>query len=130
METPDLARMRSEYARDGLDESAAGDDPVALFSRWLDEAVAAGVHEPNAMALATATPDGRPSSRIVLLKGFDAAGLVFYTGYGSRTPASTASSIHRVNRATGSSPAVVSSSPSRAYSDRIRARSGVSMCPR
>ena len=84
METPDLARMRSEYARDGLDESAAGDDPVALFSRWLDEAVAAGVHEPNAMALATATPDGRPSSRIVLLKGFDAAGLVFYTGYGSR----------------------------------------------
>lgn len=84
METPDLARMRSEYARDGLDETAAGDDPVALFVRWLDEAVAAGVHEPNAMALATATPDGRPSSRIVLLKGFDAAGLVFFTGYGSR----------------------------------------------
>jgi pyridoxamine 5'-phosphate oxidase len=84
MESPDLARMRSEYARDGLDEAAAGDDPVALFARWLDEAVAAGVHEPNAMALATATPDGRPSSRIVLLKGFDAAGLVFFTGYGSR----------------------------------------------
>ncbi|MFC5675814.1 pyridoxamine 5'-phosphate oxidase [Aeromicrobium endophyticum] len=84
METPDLARMRSEYARDGLDESAAGDDPVDLFTRWLDDAVAAGVHEPNAMALATATPDGRPSSRIVLLKGFDASGLVFFTGYGSR----------------------------------------------
>jgi len=84
METPDLARMRSEYARDGLDETAAGDDPVALFTRWLDDAVAAGVHEPNAMALATATPDGRPSSRIVLLKGFDAAGLVFFTGYDSR----------------------------------------------
>jgi pyridoxamine 5'-phosphate oxidase len=84
MESPDLARMRSEYARDGLDESAAGGDPVTLFSRWLDEAVAAGVHEPNAMALATATPDGRPSSRIVLLKGFDARGLVFFTGYGSR----------------------------------------------
>jgi pyridoxamine 5'-phosphate oxidase len=84
METPDLARMRSEYARDGLDEGAAGDDPVALFGRWIDEAVDAGVHEPNAMALATATPDGRPSSRIVLLKGFDARGLVFFTGYGSR----------------------------------------------
>jgi pyridoxamine 5'-phosphate oxidase len=84
MESPDLARMRSEYARDGLDEMAAGDDPVALFNRWLDDAVAAGVHEPNAMALATATPGGRPSSRIVLLKGFDAAGLVFFTGYGSR----------------------------------------------
>jgi pyridoxamine 5'-phosphate oxidase len=84
MESPDLARMRSEYARDGLDEQAAGDDPVALFVRWLDDAVSADVHEPNAMALATATPDGRPSSRIVLLKGLDARGLVFFTGYDSR----------------------------------------------
>jgi pyridoxamine 5'-phosphate oxidase len=84
MESPELARMRSEYARDGLDEAASGDDPVALFERWLDDAVAAQLHEPNAMALATATADGRPSSRIVLLKGFDAAGLVFFTGYASR----------------------------------------------
>jgi pyridoxamine 5'-phosphate oxidase len=84
MESPDLARMREDYARDGLDEAAAGDDPVALFDRWLDEAVAAGVHEPNAMALATATTDGRPSVRIVLLKGFDDRGLVFFTGYESR----------------------------------------------
>jgi len=84
MESPDLARMRSEYARDGLDETAAGDDPVALFGRWLDEAVTADLHEPNAMALATATADGRPSSRIVLLKGFDARGLAFFTGYDSR----------------------------------------------
>lgn len=76
--------MRHEYADAGLDESAAGADPVALFQRWLAEAVAAGVHEPNAMALATATADGRPSSRIVLLKGFDAAGLVFFTGFESR----------------------------------------------
>lgn len=76
--------MRRDYARAGLDEDAAGADPVTLFARWLDEAVAAGVHEPNAMALATATPDGRPSSRIVLLKGFDARGLVFFTGYESR----------------------------------------------
>lgn len=84
MESPELARMRSEYARDGLDESGAGDDPLTLFARWLDEAVAAELPEPNAMALATATADGRPSSRIVLLKGLDARGLVFFTGYHSR----------------------------------------------
>jgi pyridoxamine 5'-phosphate oxidase len=84
METPDLARMREDYARGGLDERVAGDDPLALFARWLDDAVDAGVHEPNAMALATATPDGRPSVRIVLLKGLDARGLAFFTGYESR----------------------------------------------
>ncbi|WP_456696730.1 pyridoxamine 5'-phosphate oxidase [Aeromicrobium sp. P5_D10] len=84
METPDLARMREEYSRAGLDESAAGDDPLALFAQWLDDAVDADVYEPNAMALATATPDGRPSVRTVLLKGFDARGLTFFTGYESR----------------------------------------------
>lgn len=76
--------MRAEYARDGLDEAAAGDDPLALFDRWLDEAVAAQVHEPNAMALATSTPDGRPSVRIVLLKGMDGSGMTFFTNYDSR----------------------------------------------
>ncbi|MCW2830055.1 MAG: pdxH [Aeromicrobium sp.] len=90
METPDLARMRAEYARDGLDETAAGDDPLALFARWLDDAVDADVHEPNAMALATATTDGRPSVRIVLLKGLDARGLAFFTGYESRKGAELA----------------------------------------
>lgn len=84
MQTPDLAHMRDEYADVGLDERAAGDDPLALFEQWLAEAVQAGVHEPNAMALATATSDGRPSSRIVLLKGLDERGLVFFTGYESR----------------------------------------------
>lgn len=94
METPshsrlDLAGMRDEYTAGGLDEAeldrdGVGADPVALFRRWLDDAVRAQVHEPNAMALATASPDGRPSSRIVLLKGFDAGGLVFFTSYGSR----------------------------------------------
>ncbi len=84
METPDLARMRLDYTRDGLDEASAGTDPLALFARWLEDAVDAGLDEPNAMALATATPDGRPSSRIVLLKGLDARGLAFYTGYDSR----------------------------------------------
>ena len=81
---PNLAAMRRDYADGGLDERQAGQDPVALFERWLDDAVASGMHEPNAMALATATPTGRPSSRIVLLKGFDADGLVFFTGYESR----------------------------------------------
>ena len=84
MESPDLAALRAEYAREGLDEADAGDDPVALFSRWLDEAVAAGIHEPNAMSLATADESGRPSARTVLLKGFDGAGAVFYTNYDSR----------------------------------------------
>ena len=84
MESPDLAALRAEYAREGLDEADAGDDPVALFGRWLDNAVAAGIHEPNAMALATADEAGRPSVRTVLLKGFDEAGAVFYTNYDSR----------------------------------------------
>jgi pyridoxamine 5'-phosphate oxidase len=84
MEYPDLARMREQYARDGLDEKDAGDDPLALFRTWLGEAIMAELHEPNAMALATATTDGRPSVRTVLLKGLDERGLVFFTGYESR----------------------------------------------
>jgi pyridoxamine 5'-phosphate oxidase len=84
MESPDLAALRAEYAREGLDEADAGADPVALFARWLADAVSAGIHEPNAMALATADPSGRPSVRTVLLKGFDEAGAVFYTNYDSR----------------------------------------------
>ncbi|MRK00738.1 pyridoxamine 5'-phosphate oxidase [Aeromicrobium sp. S22] len=84
METPDLARMREDYARAGLDETDAGDDPLALFGRWLDDALTARLYEPNAMALATATHDGRPSVRIVLLKGIDERGLTFFTGYESR----------------------------------------------
>ncbi len=76
--------MRAEYAQVGLDDDAAGDDPLPLFGRWLDEAIAAKVSEPNAMALATATPSGHPSVRIVLLKGLDSEGAVFYTNYDSR----------------------------------------------
>jgi pyridoxamine 5'-phosphate oxidase len=84
MVSPDLAALRAEYAREGLQEAEAGDDPVALFRQWVADAVAAGVHESNAMALATADAAGRPSVRIVLLKGFDDAGAVFYTNYDSR----------------------------------------------
>lgn len=76
--------MRAEYAESGLDDDAAGDDPLSLFERWLEEAIAARIPEPNAMALATATSSGHPSVRIVLLKGIDAGGMVFFTNYSSR----------------------------------------------
>lgn len=79
-----LAAMRSEYTAGGLDEADAGDDPFDLLARWLADAVDAGVPEPNAMALGTATPDGRPSVRIVLMKGLDERGLTFFTHYTSR----------------------------------------------
>jgi pyridoxamine 5'-phosphate oxidase len=67
-----------------LTEEDLGEDPVAVLGRWLEEARAAGNPEPEAVALATATPDARPSSRMVLMKGFDDAGVVVFTNYGSR----------------------------------------------
>ena len=76
--------MRAEYTAVGLDEGAAGDDPVALFRTWLADVVAVEVIEPNAMALATANAEGVPSVRTVLLKGLDADGVVFFTNYDSR----------------------------------------------
>lgn len=78
---------RREYRDKPLNEDTAGVEPIVLFRRWLDEAVRANTgpwFEPNAMALATCGPDGRPSVRIVLLKDFDDRGLVFYTNYASR----------------------------------------------
>ena len=79
-----LSDLRKEYIRAGLDESDADADPIEQFRKWFDEALAADLHEPNAMTLATATPDGKPSARVVLLKGFDARGFVFYTNYEGR----------------------------------------------
>lgn len=79
-----LAELRQEYSLGGLSEEQAGDNPLALFQRWFEEALAAGLPEPNAMVLATAAPDGKPSARIVLLKGFDERGLTFFTSYQSR----------------------------------------------
>ena len=79
-----LADLRIDYARHGLSEEEAGTDPLALFHRWFNQALAAGQHEPNAMTLATATPNGRPSARIVLLKVADERGLTFFTNYRSR----------------------------------------------
>jgi pyridoxamine 5'-phosphate oxidase len=79
-----VARLRKEYTRPGLEESDADPNPIEQFRRWFGEALAADLHEPNAMTLATATPDGHPSARIVLLKGFDERGFVFYTNYEGR----------------------------------------------
>jgi len=80
----DPARLRTEYKRATLDEAAVHPDPLVQFSRWFDEAVAAALPEPNAMTLATVGADGRPSARIVLMKGVDARGFVFFTNYASR----------------------------------------------
>jgi pyridoxamine 5'-phosphate oxidase len=83
----DLARLRREYGDHGLDVPDLEDDPVATFRRWLADTVAAGVHEPNAMVVSTVSAEGRPSSRLVLLKGLDERGFVFYTNYESRKAA-------------------------------------------
>ena len=80
----DLAALRKSYGIAELDESASSADPLQQFTRWLDEAVAARLPEPNAMTLATVGPAGRPSTRVVLIKGFDARGIVWYTNYQSR----------------------------------------------
>jgi pyridoxamine 5'-phosphate oxidase len=76
--------MRSEYTRGTLTEADVDADPVVQFGRWFEQAEQAGLLEPTAMALATATPDGRPSARMVLLRGFDERGFCFYTNYESR----------------------------------------------
>ncbi len=79
-----IADLRREYALARLDEKDVSPDPFAEFGRWFAEALAAEVEEPNAMVLATATKDGVPSARVVLLKGFDERGFVFFTDYRSR----------------------------------------------
>lgn len=84
MATPDLADLRQQYAHADLTEQTADPDPFRFFAQWFAEARAAGVREPNAMTLATAGADGQPAARIVLLKGLDARGFVFYTNYRSR----------------------------------------------
>ena len=83
--TPEsLAALRKSYERAELDETHSADDPLKQFERWLAEAVEAKLPEPNAMTLSTVGGDLRPSSRIVLIKGYDARGIVWYTNYESR----------------------------------------------
>ena len=79
-----LSHERKSYERDALEETEAAVDPLRQFQAWMDEAFAAKVPEPNAMTLATVGADGRPSTRIVLIKGFDARGIVWFTNYDSR----------------------------------------------
>jgi pyridoxamine 5'-phosphate oxidase len=82
--TKDLARLRRSYERAELDETHSAAAPLVQFEHWLQEAITSEVPEPTAMTLATVGADGRPSTRVVLLKGCDARGLVFYTNYRSR----------------------------------------------
>jgi pyridoxamine 5'-phosphate oxidase len=80
----DLAPLRKSYERAALDEEASEADPLKQFEAWLAQAIDAKLPEPNAMTLATVGPEGRPSTRIVLIKGLDARGIVWYTNYDSR----------------------------------------------
>jgi pyridoxamine 5'-phosphate oxidase len=78
-----IADLRQNYTQGGLLETEAEPDPWQQFQKWFAAALSAGLLEPNGMTLATVTPQGRPSARIVLLKGFDRRGFVFFTNYES-----------------------------------------------
>lgn len=80
----DPAVMRKQYRSLIVEEESLAEEPMLQFARWFQQAADGHVFEPNAMVLSTATPDGRPSSRTVLLKRFDERGFVFFTNYGSR----------------------------------------------
>lgn len=80
----DLASLRKDYQKAELDESEAQSEPMRQFARWFQQAIDAKLPEPNAMTLATVGEDGRPSTRVVLIKGYDARGLIWYTNYESR----------------------------------------------
>lgn len=84
MEQKDIENLRQDYVAASLSEKDVDANPVRQFDKWFNEAINAKVYEPNAMTLATATPDGRPSARVVLLKGFSDDGFKFYTNYLSR----------------------------------------------
>ena len=80
----DIAQLRKSYERAALDENASHADPLQQFAAWMAEAVAGQLPEPNAMTLATVGADGRPSTRVVLIKGYDAQGITWFTNYESR----------------------------------------------
>jgi pyridoxamine 5'-phosphate oxidase len=80
----EVAALRKEYTRAGLNETDVDPDPIVQFHEWFEKVIDADLHEPNAMILATATTDGKPSARTVLLKGYDERGFVFYTNYEGR----------------------------------------------
>ncbi len=80
----DPATMRKQYRSEIVQEDSLAEDPMRQFAEWFQQAADSHLFEPNAMVVSTATPDGRPSSRTVLLKQFDERGFAFYTNYGSR----------------------------------------------
>ncbi len=80
----EIAHLRKSYERDELDETASTADPLRQFEHWFQQALSAELPEPNAMTVATVAADGRPSTRVVLIKGYDARGIVWYTNYDSR----------------------------------------------
>lgn len=84
MHDPGMPDLRQEYESAGIDVEDVDPDPFVQFSRWFDDAVAAGIAEPNAMSVATVEPDGSPAVRTMLMKGFDGDGFVFYTNTESR----------------------------------------------
>ncbi|WP_455351479.1 pyridoxamine 5'-phosphate oxidase [Streptomyces sp. SYSU K217416] len=86
--------MRKHYRSEIVGEDSLAEAPMEQFSRWFQQAVNSGLFEPNAMVVATATPDGLPSSRTVLLKAYDARGFVFFTNYGSRKGVEIAANPH------------------------------------
>ncbi|MBQ9274653.1 MAG: pyridoxamine 5'-phosphate oxidase [Succinivibrio sp.] len=80
----DVSSLRRSYTRSGLDETQLPSDPMDLFERWLQEAIDAGLYDPNGMVVSTVDEQGQPYSRMVLLKNYDKSSLVFYTNLGSR----------------------------------------------
>ncbi len=91
---PRITDARKEYEHGALDEGSVDRDPFRQFAAWYDAAVEAGVPEPEAMTLSTSTPDGRPSARIVLLRGFDPTGFCFFTNYASHKGRELAANPH------------------------------------
>jgi pyridoxamine 5'-phosphate oxidase len=84
MGNKEIARIRRVYSLTELNESTVLDDPFKQFSEWMEEAVKSNIIDPNAMILATSNKDSIPSVRVVLLKGFDNEGFIFYTNYESK----------------------------------------------
>lgn len=89
-----IANIRSDYKLLSLDEADVASSPITQFGKWWDEVIKSGIDEANAMTLATATPEGVPSARIVLLKGFDERGFIFYTNYNSHKGKELAANAH------------------------------------
>jgi pyridoxamine 5'-phosphate oxidase len=81
MNEQDIENLRQDYSAASLNETDVDANPMRQFDKWFNEAINYKIHEPNAMTLATSTTDGRPSARIVLLKGFSDDGFKFYTNY-------------------------------------------------